>query len=262
MENSNFPHKLKAATVVPLLKKSTLDKEEMKNYRPVSNLPYTSKLIEKVAVEQMKDHMDMNLLHEPCQSAYRKCHSTETALLRITNDLLCAMEDNHCVLLVMLDLSAAFDTVSHSILLKRMEEMYGVKDEALSWLVSYFKDRSQSVTIKDATSDSKTLKTGLPQGSLLGPFAFPSYSAPLFNIGRQHGVDMHMYADDTQLLLKFKPENYEEAIAKMESCLSSIREWMSQNMLKLNDSKTEFMVIGNKASLKPHAKRKKNSDWK
>ena len=110
----NFPNPLKSATVVSLLKKPTLDKEELDNYRPVSNLSYISKLIEKIAVEQLKQHMTMNSLHESCQSAYRACHSTETALLKITNDLLCAMDDHNCRLLVMLDLTAAFDTVTQS----------------------------------------------------------------------------------------------------------------------------------------------------
>ena len=243
LQESYFPHKLKSASVVPLLKKSTLDKEELKNYRPVSNLPYISKLIEKVAVQQLKAHMDNNLLHEACQSAYRSCHSTETALLKITSDLRCAMEEDYCVLLVMLDLSAVFDTVSHETLLQRMEKMYGVQEEALAWLSSYFTDRSQSVIIQDSMSAPKPLKTGLPQRSILGPFAFPSYSSPLFKIARQHGVEMHMYADDMQLYLPFKPEEYNTATSKMQDCLASIRSWMSQNQLK-------FMIIGKPNSLK------------
>ena len=93
-------------------------------------------------------------------------------------------------------------------------------------------------------SAPKPLTTGLPQGSRIGPFAFPAYSSPLFRIARKHGVEMHMYADDTQLYLKFKPHNYNWAILKMEECLSEIRLWMSENLLKLNDKKTEFMVIG------------------
>ena len=241
---SNFPQALKSATVVPLLKKATADKEELRNYRPVSNLSYISKLIEKVAVEQLKEHMTGNNLHESCQSAYRACHSTETALLKITNDLLSSMDKHHCVLLVMLDLSAAFDTVSHSILLTRMKEMYGMTGDAYAWLHSYLVDRSQSVIIDGVMSASKPLNTGLPQGSRIGPFAFPAYSSPLFRIARKHGVEMHMYADDTQLYLKFKPQEYNWAILKMEECLAEIRAWMSENLLKLNDSKTEFMVIG------------------
>jgi hypothetical protein len=234
---------------LPLLKKKDLDKEDLKNYRPVSNLAYISKLIEKMAVEQLREHMDTNHMNEPCQSAYRKGHGTETALLKITNDILCAMDDDKCTLLVMLDLSAAFDTVSHKILLKRMEDAYGVKNDALQWLQSYFSGRSQAVKIEDAMSEEKPLSTGLPQGSLLGPFAFPSYSAPLFNIAKAHGVEMHMYADDTQLYLHFKPDEYDEARAKMQNCLAEIRDWMNENLLKLNDSKTEYMVIGKKVSL-------------
>ena len=207
-----------------------------------------------MAVQQLKAHMDNNLLHKTCQSAYRSCHSTETALLKITSDLRCAMEEDHCVLLVMLDLSAAFDTVSHETLLQRMEKMYGVQEEALAWLSSYFTDRSQSVIIQDGMSAPKPLKTGLPQGSILGPFTFPSYSSPLFKIARQHGVEMHMYADDTQLYIPFKPEEYNTATSKMQDCLASIRSWMSQNQLKLNDDKTEFMIIGKPNSLKDHLK--------
>ena len=154
------------------------------------------------------------------------------------------MDKHHCVLLVMLDLSAAFDTVSHSILLTRMKEMYGMTGGAYSWLHSYLVDRSQSVIIDGVMSASKPLNTGLPQGSRIGPFAFPAYSSPLFRIARKHGVEMHMYADDTQLYLKFKPQEYNWAILKMEECLAEIRAWMSENLLKLNDSKTEFMVIG------------------
>ena len=221
----------------------------MKSFRPVSNLPYISKLIEKVAVKQLEKHMENNQLYEPNQSAYRSCHSTETALLRITNDCLCAMDDNRCMLLVMLDLSAAFDTVSHSILIRRMEKMYGLTGDVLKWMQSYFSDRKQSIIIDGVVSSAKHLKTGLPQGSRLGPFAFPLYSAPLFEIARQHGITMHMYADDTQLYLSFKLQDYDWAITKMEHCLVDIRQWMSQNQLKLNDSKTEFMVIGKKASV-------------
>ena len=165
-------------------------------------------------------------------------------LLKITNDLLSARDKYHCVLLVMLDLSAAFDTVSHSILLTRMKEMYGMTGDAYSWLHSYLVDRTQSVFIDGVMSASKPLNTGLPQVSRIRPFAFPAYSSPLFCIAGKRGVEMHMYADDTQLDLKFKPQEYNRAILKIEECLVEIRAWMSENLLKLNDSKTEFMVIG------------------
>ncbi len=131
-----------------------------------------------------------------------------------------------------------------------MHSMYGVTDKALDWLTSYLVGRTQSVKIDAAQSNQKTLKTGLPQGSLLGPFAFPSYTAPIFSIARTHQVAMHMYADDTQLYLPFKPEDYDTAITQMQNCLADIRRWMNENMLKLNDTKTEFMVIGKTSSLR------------
>ena len=112
ISSSTVPQNLKAATVTPLLKKTGLDADDLKNYRPVSNLPYLSKFIEKCIVAQLKFHVETNNLDENHQSAYRKNHSTETALLKITNDLLRAMDKSRCSILVMLDQSAAFDTVN------------------------------------------------------------------------------------------------------------------------------------------------------
>ena len=196
---------LKTASVTPLLKKTGLDVDERKNYRPVSNLAYVSKLIEKVVVVQLEKHMKENNLEECHQSAYRKQHSTETALLKICNDLLCAMDRSECSLLVLLDQSAAFDTINQDLLLKRLSQSYGIKSDALTWLESYFKNRSQQVVIAGKASDPKHLETGFPQGSILGPFSYPVYTSPLFHIGRSHQVSMHMYADDTQLYLSAKP---------------------------------------------------------
>ena len=238
---SNFPQALKSATVVPLLKKATADKEELRNYRPVSNLSCISNLIEKVAVEQLKEHMTGNNLHESCLSAYRACHSTETALLKITNDLLSSMDKHHCVLLVMLDLSAAFDTVSHSILLTRMKEMYGMTGDAYSWLPS----GSQSV------SDHRWCDVSLqaPEHRTASRLADQTLRLPSIQLStlpyslKAWSGDAYVCCD-TQLYLTFKPQEYNWAILKMEECLAEIRAWTSKNLLKLNDSKTEFMVIG------------------
>ena len=126
IQGSTFPQLFKFATLIPLLKKPSLDKEQHRNFRPVSNLAYVGKLIEKVVVDQMNSHREEHGLHSEFQSAYRKCHSTETALVRIVNDILLEMDQKKCVALVMLDLSAAFDTVSHDILLQSLEEDFGV----------------------------------------------------------------------------------------------------------------------------------------
>ena len=230
-----------------------------KNYRPVSNLPFLSKLTEKVVVEQLNDHMNNNSLVEKNQSAYRKHHSTETALLKITNDILCAIDQSQCVLLIMLDQSAAFDTVNQDELLHQLEFKYGITDLALKWLQSYFKGRSQAVTLGEASSTPHKLVTGFPQGSVLGPFSYPVYTAPLFDIARSHDVPMYMYADDTQLMISFDPDNDAIAFQQMNSCINDIRKWMKEKHLKLNEEKTEVMLIGTKASL---AKSKKIDSMK
>ena len=110
--------------------------------------------------------MNINNLNEVFQSAYKKYHSTETALLRVFNDILCDLDNRNVTLLALLDLSAAFDTLDHSILLKRLEMSFGIKGSALSWFESYLVSRSQSVQINKTTSDSETLNYGVPHGSV------------------------------------------------------------------------------------------------
>ena len=136
--------------------------------------------------------MNNNCLVEKNQSAYRKHHSTETALLKITNDILCAIDQSQCILLITLVQSAAFDTVNQDDLLHQLEFKYGITDLALKGLQSYFKGRSQAVTLGEASSTPHKLVTGFPQGFVLGPFSYPVYTAPLFDIARSHGVPMHV----------------------------------------------------------------------
>ena len=244
-----FPTTFKFATLVPLLKKPSLDKEQFPNYRPVSNLAYVGKLIEKVVVDQMNDFREEHAMHPVNQSAYRKKHSCETALVRITNDILMAMDNRMCVALVMLDLSAAFDTVSHSILLRRLEEDFGVRGNALLWFESYFSGRTQAVNINGTLSIPRPLHNGMPQGSRIGPTEFPLYTSPMFAIAEKHGVQVHMYADDTQLFVPFSVGEYDNAIQKLERCIDEMRTWLANNHLKLNDDKTEFIVVGQKSHL-------------
>jgi hypothetical protein len=211
----------------------------------VSNLPYLSKVIEKVVVGQVDSHMTDKALYASHQSAYRKGHSTETALVKILDDVLCSVDRSKCVFLVLLDQSAAFDTVNQEYLLHRLDSTYGIRDSALAWMKSYFKGRTQSVNISGVSSKSKILNTGFPQGSVIGPFKYPMYTSELFSIAERHGICIHMYADDTQLYASFEPNDCKDKMLKLEACIREIREWMEQNHLKLNDKKTEFLVIGN-----------------
>ena len=246
LSTAEFSDELKKAFVTPLIKKATLDCEILKNYRPVSNLSFLSKLIERIVCVQLVDHLKRNDLYEIFQSAYRQLHSTETALLRVQNDLLQAVDSHGGAILVLLDLSAAFDTIDHDKLLDLLNKSFGIRGDALQWFSSYLKDRTQTVQIGSSFSKEQTLSYGVPQGSVLGPILFTIYTTPLGRIIRNHGLTFHLYADDTQLYIAFKPSSAiskEEAVARIEACVEDIRIWMTNNLLKLNDDKTELIVI-------------------
>ena len=248
-----MPVNLKEAIITPLLKKLKLDPELLKNFRPISNLTYISKLIERVVAARFNTHMKENNLHEIMQSAYRSGHSTETALLKVKDDILQAIDNHQCVLLILLDLSAAFDTVDHEVLLTRLEERVGISGNALAWIQSYLTNRKQAVNINGATSKSQELTYSVPQGSVLGPLFFICYTLPLGDICRRHGVSYHLYADDTQLYLTFEPMvsmSAEAAKSRIEACILEIKCWMAHNFLKLNEDKTEFILLGTNHQLK------------
>jgi hypothetical protein len=240
------PSQLKQALVRPLLKKPSLDPEELNNYRPVSNLPFVSKQLERVVAARLAAHVEANDLHEPFQSAFKAKHSTETALIRVNNDILRAMDDGKVGILVLLDLSSAFDTVDHESLLGRLQHHVGLTGTALSWFRSYLDDRSQRVTVRgDASADSK-LRFGVPQGSVLGPPLFSLYAAPLGRIIRSHGLQYHFFADDSQLYLFIEPiqDQLDDAVDRIHRCVNEIRAWLKAHFLKCNDGKTEVLLIG------------------
>uniref|UniRef100_A0A674N6M2 Reverse transcriptase domain-containing protein n=1 Tax=Takifugu rubripes TaxID=31033 RepID=A0A674N6M2_TAKRU len=236
------PRSYKVAVIKPLLKKLSLDPDVLAYYRPISNLPFISKVLEKV-VTQLLEHLQRDSLFEMFQSGFRAHHSTETALLKVTNDLLIASDHGLVSMLVLLDLSAAFDTVDHSILLHRLEHVIGIKGTALDWFRSYLSDRYQFAHVHGVPSSYSRVSHGVPQGSVLGPILFTLYMLPLGNIIRQHGINFHCYADDTQLYLSMKPEETEKLV-KLQTCLKDIKSWMSSNFLLLNSGKTEVMVFG------------------
>ena len=250
LKSGAFADAWKCALVKPLLKKAGLDLLP-KNYRPVSNLQYVSKLTEKAVFSQIHAHMMDNSIYPEMQSSYRQFHSTETALLKVMNDVLMKMNSQEVTLLVMLDLSAAFDTVNHDILIKRLHDDVGICDAALDWFKSYLHNRGQRVCIDGTLSDHFSLNCGVPQGSCLGPLLFVIYASKLFKVIEDHLPDAHCYADDTQLYLSFKPNNtsQEEAVIEMQNCIEKIRQWMIHDRLLINDDKTEFILIGTRQQL-------------
>ena len=243
-----FPENFKTAVVRPLLKKNNLDKNNLKNYRPVSNLSFLSKTIEKLVLNQIFGHLNLHKLLSSNQSAYRPNHSTESALLKVTNDILLALDKGDVTVLTLLDLSAAFDTVDHEILFSTLQSHFGIFGSALAWFRSYLTNRSQSVHIENSKSDSKLLHFGVPQGSVLGPILFLMYTKPLLDSIDEKNINNQSFADDTQLYSSSKPSDVTCSIDQIQSCIHEVRAWMSENKLKLNDDKTEALLFHSKKS--------------
>ena len=169
---------LKGAAVTHFLKKSSLACEQLKNYCPVSNISFISKLIERVVAQRL----DTQLVHEgftrPFQSAYKKFHSTETASLRVQNDLPQAMDCKPCALLVLLDLSAAFDTVLHDVLLRRLNTRMGIGGQALNWFKSYLSHRLQFIKLVSKRSPLMIVESGVRRDQSWGQFYFRLHITP------------------------------------------------------------------------------------
>ena len=250
LKTGTVPSSFKEANVTPLIKKANLDVNVLNNFRPVSNLPFISKVLEKVVLQQLMDHFAKNDLLEPFQSAYRSHHSTETALLYVMNDLLLACDNGQSTLLSLLDLSAAFDTLDHGILLQRLHTTFGVCDTALEWFKSYLTDRTQSVVLNGVSSKPALLKQGVPQGSVLGPVLFSMCVTPLGNLTKRFDIFYHMYADDTQLYRSASSCQFPENVEKIQQAVESVKVWMTNNKLKLNCDKTELIKIATRPKLK------------
>jgi exonuclease III len=182
LSTSIFPDQFKSCSVHPHLKKPSLDKENLANYRPISHLSYLSKLTERIVKTRLTEHMSNHNLLSPFQSAYIKGHSTETTLLSVHDHIIKAMSLQQITCLTLLDLSAAFDTIDHSILLERLSSWFGITSNALSWIKSYLLNRSFSVNIEGSKSSSYQLLYGVPQGSVLGPLLFILYTTPLSKV--------------------------------------------------------------------------------
>ena len=152
LETATMPTQLKEAVLTPKLKKDSLDHEAYSHFRPISNLKFISTVVEKAVSYQLVNHLQENNLEERFQSAYKSFHSTETALVKVHNDIVTAIDNHQQVILVLLDLSAAFDTIDHKILLSRLSTCFGIRGKVLRWFQSYLADRKQAVSVNGSTS--------------------------------------------------------------------------------------------------------------
>ena len=237
------PTVFKVATITPLPKKPGLDTADVKSYRPISNLSVLSKMLERVVSRQLVNYLNINQLFPDRQSAYRAFHSTETVLADILSDILLAIDSGNFSLLSLLDLSAAFDTVDHDILLQRLHLSFGMSSTALEWMTSYLTGRQQCVRHAGSSSTATILTCGVPQGSVLGPILFLLYTADILSIISKHGLHGHLYADDSQVYGFCRPDStdVQHLRSVSVSCISDIADWMKCNRLQLNSSKSEFI---------------------
>ena len=225
----------------------------MNNYRPVSNLCFIAKILVKLVISKVSSYLNSQKFYITCQSAYRLGHSTEKALLKVVSDLFLSLNKGNISVLALLDFSSAFDTIDHTIRVHRLHTDFGFTDAVFQWFSSYLTDRTHYVSLSNRCSAFAPVHSGVPHGSLLGPILFTMYIKPLSAIIDSHSIIHHSFSDDLQLQMSALTDRISELLHSIQSCISDVKAWASANMLKLNDSKTELMLVTSKRSKHLHS---------
>ena len=234
-----IPNLLKNAIITPIIKKTNLDSSEFSNYRPISQLPLLTKILEKTVYTQLSHYLTENMLLDIRQNAFRKLHSTETTVLSLFDDLYNSLDTGQPIQLILLDLSSAFDTLRHDILLERLRNI-GIQDVTMEWFSNFIKDRNYSIKIRNNYSKSYTIDHGVPQGSILSPILFSIYLIPLQTIMKRYpSITYNLYADDIELHATITNST------QLQDCLNELQNWLTNNNLLLNHNKTELLNITN-----------------
>lgn len=250
LQTATFDSTWKEALLTPLIKKPNMP-QVCSSYRPVSNLPFISKVVERAALLDLESHLELNTLLGDYQSAYRRNYSSETALIKLTNTILENMENKRITSLIAADLSAAFDTVDHRILVQILSEKFNIKGRILQWIVSYLEGRSYKVKIENVLSKSISLDCSVPQGSILGPVLFNCYASTLAdflnlkpninNFADDHSFDDAFCANDR--------DSEKSSVSFLEDVMLDVCEWTRQLRLQINPTKSEFVMVGSRQML-------------
>ena len=233
-----IPSTWKTAQVTPLFKNGS--REDTSNYRPISVLPVLSKILERHVATSLCNHLHNYDLLYNLQSAFRPNHSTETALIKLTDELLFDMDNDRVTGLAFVDFRKAFDVINHELLLKKLS-IYGANDLSLKWFGSYLTGRKQYVRINGCCSTSKELLQGVPQGSILGPILFLLFVNDMPLSIRDSTLDV--YADDTTLSKTSSWENVSYLTQSLNQDLKRLDEWSERNKMFINSQKTKSMLV-------------------
>ena len=231
------PEQLKIAKVIPIYKKENA--EVLSNYRPVSVLPCFAKILERLMFNRCMDYIDKNDILNEKQFGFRSNHSTNMAIIELVDKVTKAVEKNESTLGIFLDLSKAFDTIDHDILLYKLE-YYGFRGIVLDWFISYLKNRKQFVRYQSCDSEYKNIKCGVPQGSILGPLLFILYVNDITTTTSL--LEIILFADDTTLL--YSHPDISSKVNLINNELREISNWFKANKLSVNASKTNYMMLG------------------
>ena len=223
--------------------KRCLDHNDLNNHRPVSNHCFFAKILEKPVLSQVSSYLNSHNLYNTCLSVYRQGLSTEISLLIVVNDLFLSPNNVHISVQALLDFSSAFDTIYHSILVHRLHTDFGFTDTFLQWFSSYLTNRTHYISLSNHCSAFAHVHSGVPQGSVLGPILFTMYVRPMSAIIDTHSIIHHSFADDIQSLMSAPPYRISELLHSMQSCISDVDGFVTAIMLKLNDNKTELMLV-------------------
>ena len=233
------PHKLKSAKVIPVFKSK--DQHNITNYRPISVLPPFSKILERIVHTRLYNFLDKHSVLADEQYGFRTKRSTYMALLELTTNLTLALKEKNHTMGIFLDLSKAFDTIDHNILISKLHH-YGIRGTALNWFKSYLDHRTQSVHALNSHSSTQNINVGVPQGSILGPLLFIIYMNDITNT-TDH-LKLILYADDTNIFLSHS--DLDSLYHTMNTELTHITDWFRANKLSLNASKTNYMLFSPK----------------
>src|SRR6218665_739881 len=249
IQDGILPASQKRSILVPALKCEGLDSKDPVNYRPIANVSFVSKIIEKIIAFQMTSYLETNNLLPDIQSGFRKGHSTKSLLLRLLSDVYAVTDSSQLTLLALFDVSAAFDTVDHEILLKRLNVSFGLSGTLLLWLRSYLTERSLCVVHGSSRSFWVPAPFGHPQGSVLAPLLFIIYTSDFASLLASHALLAQLYADDVQAYQHCRASDAAATARAMSIAMEALGTWMSSNRLRFNSLKTKFIWLGTRQQL-------------